>query len=79
MASLDLFEREPRLQQVRAIETQLGAELEACRGLPGVVDVRVRGAVGVVQLERIGGRYALATLCVGVGQGTAVVMERVGG
>jgi acetyl-CoA C-acetyltransferase len=28
------------------------------------------------QLERIGGRYALATLCVGVGQGTAVVMER---
>ncbi len=31
------------------------------------------------QLERVGGRYALATLCVGVGQGTAVVMERVGG
>ncbi len=29
------------------------------------------------QLERVGGRYALATLCVGVGQGTAVVMERV--
>jgi acetyl-CoA C-acetyltransferase len=29
------------------------------------------------QLERTGGRYALATLCVGVGQGTAVVMERV--
>jgi acetyl-CoA C-acetyltransferase len=28
------------------------------------------------QLERIGGRYALATLCVGVGQGTAVVIER---
>ena len=29
------------------------------------------------QLENSGGRYALATLCVGVGQGTAVVMERV--
>ena len=29
------------------------------------------------QLERVGGRYALATLCVGVGQGTALVMERV--
>ena len=28
------------------------------------------------QLERSGARYALATLCVGVGQGTAVVMER---
>jgi len=53
LASLDLFEREPRLSQVRAIETQLEAELEPCRRLPGVVDVRVRGAVGVVQLERI--------------------------
>ena len=29
------------------------------------------------QLEKTGGKYALATLCVGVGQGTAVVMERV--
>lgn len=29
------------------------------------------------QLRRTGGRYALATLCVGVGQGTAVVLERV--
>jgi acetyl-CoA C-acetyltransferase len=28
------------------------------------------------QLERTGGRYALATLCVGIGQGTAIVMER---
>ena len=29
------------------------------------------------QLERTGGRYALATLCVGIGQGTAIVIERV--
>ena len=29
------------------------------------------------QLQRTGGRYALATLCVGVGQGTAVILERV--
>jgi len=28
------------------------------------------------QLEKTGGKYALATLCVGVGQGTAVVLER---
>ncbi|MFT5172161.1 MAG: acetyl-CoA C-acetyltransferase [Gammaproteobacteria bacterium] len=28
------------------------------------------------QLQRTGGKYALATLCVGVGQGTAVVLER---
>jgi len=53
-ASLDLFEREPRLAQVRAIEAQLRAELEPCRHLTGVLDVRVRGALGVVQLSRAG-------------------------
>jgi acetyl-CoA acetyltransferase len=31
----------------------------------------------VNQLHRIGGRYALCTLCIGVGQGIAVVLERV--
>ena len=53
LASLDLFEREPRLAQVRAIEEQLAVELESCRKLPGVVDVRVKGAIGVVQLQQI--------------------------
>ena len=53
-ASLDLFETEPRLEQVAAIEGQLKAQLPACRDLPGVVDVRVKGAIGVVQLDRIG-------------------------
>lgn len=28
------------------------------------------------QLERTGGRYALCTMCIGVGQGIAVVIER---
>ncbi len=50
-ASLDLFEREDRLGQVAAIALQLEAELAACRTLPGVRDVRVRGAIGVVQLD----------------------------
>jgi 3-oxoadipyl-CoA thiolase len=30
----------------------------------------------VYQLHRIGGRYALCTMCIGVGQGIAVVVER---
>jgi adenosylmethionine-8-amino-7-oxononanoate aminotransferase len=51
-ASLDLFEAEDRLGQARRIETWLREGLEPCRGLPGVVDVRMKGAIGVVQLER---------------------------
>ena len=50
-ASLDLFETEPRLQQVRAIEAQLIEELAPCRGAQNVRDVRVRGAIGAVQMS----------------------------
>jgi len=50
IASLDLFEREPRMKQIEAIEAQLSKELAACEGLPDVVDVRVKGAIGVVQI-----------------------------
>jgi adenosylmethionine-8-amino-7-oxononanoate aminotransferase len=52
-ASLDLFESEPRLEQMKKIESALREGLEPCRKLPGVVDVRVKGAIGVVQLEKI--------------------------
>lgn len=31
----------------------------------------------VNQLHRVGGRYALCTMCIGVGQGIAVVLERI--
>jgi adenosylmethionine---8-amino-7-oxononanoate aminotransferase len=52
-ASLDLFETEPRLQQVADISTLLAQGLAPCRGLAGVKDARVLGAIGVVELERI--------------------------
>jgi adenosylmethionine---8-amino-7-oxononanoate aminotransferase len=52
-ASLDLFEREPRLDQVAKICNALEVGLEPCRKLPGVKDVRVKGAIGVVELDRI--------------------------
>jgi adenosylmethionine-8-amino-7-oxononanoate aminotransferase len=52
-ASLDLFAQESRLEQVRAISAALARGLAACAGLPGVKDVRVMGAIGVVEVERI--------------------------
>ncbi len=52
-ASLDLFEREPRLAQVAEISAALRDGLEPCRKLRGVKDVRVKGAIGVVELGRI--------------------------
>jgi adenosylmethionine-8-amino-7-oxononanoate aminotransferase len=51
-ASLDLFASEPRLPQVGAIEAQLREGLAACRGLTGIREIRVKGAIGVVELER---------------------------
>lgn len=52
-ASLDLFETEPRLRQVADISTALQRDLAHCRDMPNVKDVRVKGAIGVVELERI--------------------------
>src|SRR6185312_14331268 len=52
-ASLDLFESEPRLQQVAAIASALERGLASCRDLPAVKGVRVKGAIGVVELDRI--------------------------
>jgi adenosylmethionine-8-amino-7-oxononanoate aminotransferase len=66
-ASLDLFESEPRLQQVAAISSALSQGLEPCRGMPGVKDVRVKGAIGVVEMDAIGNIDALRARLVAEG------------
>ena len=53
LASLELFAAEDRLARARALEAMMRDMLAPCRDLPGVVDVRVLGAIGVVQLDRI--------------------------
>jgi adenosylmethionine---8-amino-7-oxononanoate aminotransferase len=58
-ASLDLFEREPRLDQVARVSGALTRGLADCLGRPEVKDVRVKGAIGVVELNRIGNINAL--------------------
>ena len=67
LASLELFAAEPRLAQVAAISAQMRAELEPCRGLPGVRDVRVLGAIGVVELAAVADLNALKAALVAQG------------
>jgi adenosylmethionine-8-amino-7-oxononanoate aminotransferase len=66
-ASLDLFEREPRLAQARAMEEALAQGLEPCRSHSNVVDVRTKGAIGVVQLARPPDRRLLTQAFIAAG------------
>jgi adenosylmethionine-8-amino-7-oxononanoate aminotransferase len=50
-ASLDLLAREPWRERVEGIAKRLAAGLAPARALRGVADVRVLGAIGVVELE----------------------------
>ncbi len=51
LASLDLLADGSWRESVRAIEAGMRAGLEAARGMPGVADVRVLGAIGVIELD----------------------------
>jgi adenosylmethionine-8-amino-7-oxononanoate aminotransferase len=50
-ASLDLLDEGHWRTQVASISEQLSSELEPCRDMPSVADLRVLGAIGVVELN----------------------------
>lgn len=49
-ASLDLFDQEPRLEQVQHINRKLRNTLTPMQSIKGVRDIRILGAIGVVQV-----------------------------
>nr|WP_185010669.1 adenosylmethionine--8-amino-7-oxononanoate transaminase [Crossiella cryophila] len=66
-ASLDLLLSQDWAGEVRRIETGLGKGLAAARALPGVRDVRVLGAIGVIQLDHPVDMRAATDAAVGEG------------
>ncbi|MFG3345711.1 adenosylmethionine--8-amino-7-oxononanoate transaminase [Streptomyces sp. NPDC048018] len=60
-ASLNLLLDQDWQREIRRIETRLREGLAPAAGLPGVRDVRVLGAIGVVQLEHRLDPVAMAT------------------
>jgi adenosylmethionine-8-amino-7-oxononanoate aminotransferase len=59
-ASLDLFEDGAWRADVARVSAALAEGLEPCRALPGVIDVRVLGAIGVVEFDA---PVAVGALC----------------
>ncbi|MEU1997849.1 adenosylmethionine--8-amino-7-oxononanoate transaminase [Nocardia gamkensis] len=52
VASIELLRSRDWRGEVARIEAELAAGLAAVRGLPGVVEARVLGAIGVIELDR---------------------------
>lgn len=85
---IDLIElNEAFAAQALAVMRQLGIAADDPRVNPnggaialghplGMSGARIAGSAAL-ELSRGGGRHALATMCVGVGQGAALLLERV--
>jgi acetyl-CoA C-acetyltransferase len=88
LAQMDLIElNEAFASQGLAVLRELGLADDDARVNPqggaialghplGMSGARL-ATTALYQLERSGGRYALCTMCVGVGQGIALIIERV--
>jgi len=88
VSQMDVIElNEAFAAQALAVTRQLGLPDDAAQVNPNGGAIAIGHPLGasgarlvttaVYQLQRIGGRYALCTMCIGVGQGIALVVERV--
>jgi acetyl-CoA C-acetyltransferase len=86
LADMDVIEaNEAFAAQACAVAKDLGFNMEKTNpNGSGVSLGHPIGATGAIltikalyELERIGGRYALVTMCIGGGQGIAAIFERV--
>ena len=87
IADIDVIEsNEAFAAQAMAVAQELGFPAEKVNPNGGAVGMgHPVGATGAIltvktmyELERTGGRYGLITLCIGGGQGIALIIERVG-
>jgi 3-oxoadipyl-CoA thiolase len=88
LADMDVIElNEAFASQALAVLRELGVPDEAPHVNPNGGAIAIGHPLGasgarllttaMYQLQRTGGRYALCTMCIGVGQGIAVILERV--
>lgn len=66
-ASLGLLQSNQWQEQVRAIEAQLVAELSPCKNADSVADVRVLGAIGVIEMRSPVDVAAVQRFCISRG------------
>ena len=88
IADMDVIElNEAFASQALAVLRELGIPDDAAHVNPNGGAIALGHPLGasgarlvttaVRQLQRTGGRYALCTMCIGVGQGIAMILERV--